>query len=94
MQQVLPEAAMGTTVTTKGQVTIPKAVRDLLGINPGSTVTFEVAGDGRVTIRKGGAGSETARPPSRFARLRGSATAGLSTDEIMALTRGEARGDE
>lgn len=85
---------MGTTVTTKGQVTIPKAVRDLLGINPGSTVTFEVAGDGRVTIRNGGAGSETARPPSRFGRLRGSATAGLSTDEIMALTRGEARGDE
>ena len=80
---------MGTSVTIKGQVTIPKPVRDLLGIGPGSRVTFEVAGDGRVTLRKEDAGPETARPTSRFARLRDRATAGLSTDEIMALTRGE-----
>ena len=39
---------MGNTVTTKGQVTIPKQVRDLLGIKPGSSVAFEVAEDGRV----------------------------------------------
>lgn len=81
---------MATTVTTKGQVTIPKAVRDLLGIKPGSSVTFEVADDGRVLLRKEGARGRTTTAPSRFARLRGSATAGLSTDEIMALTRGEA----
>ena len=80
---------MGTTVTTKGQVTIPKPVRDLLGIEPGSSVTFEVGGDGRVTLRKDGPGPDPARPASRFARLRGRATAGLSTDEIMAMTRGE-----
>jgi AbrB family looped-hinge helix DNA binding protein len=79
---------MATTVTSKGQVTIPKVVRDLLGIGPGSSVTFEFADDGRVTIRKDGEGPETTRPPSRFARLRGRATSGLSTDEIMALTRG------
>ena len=77
---------MTTTVTTKGQVTIPKRVRDLLGIEPGSAVAFEVAEDGRVILSKVGA----ARPPSRFAKLRGRASAGLSTDEIMALTRGEA----
>lgn len=78
---------MPTTVTSKGQVTIPKAVRDLLGIEPGSSVAFEVAEDGRVILRR-----ETGRgtaAPSRFARLRGSATAGMSTDEIMALTRSE-----
>ena len=81
---------MGTTVTAKGQVTIPKAVRDLLGIGPGSSVAFEVASDGRVTIAKDGAGADSIRPLSRFARLRGTATAGLSTGEIMAMTRSEA----
>jgi AbrB family looped-hinge helix DNA binding protein len=80
---------MATTVTTKGQVTIPKEVRDLLGITPGSSVTFEVADDGRVLLSKAGSRASTARPPSRFAKLRGTATAGLSTDEIMALTRGD-----
>lgn len=79
---------MATTVTTKGQVTIPKAVRDLLGITPGSSVAFDVVEDGRVILRKA-EGRTQARPPSRFARLRGSASAGLSTDEIMALTRGD-----
>jgi antitoxin PrlF len=80
---------MATTVTTKGQVTIPKEVRDLLGIIPGSSVTFEVADDGRVLLSKAGSRARTTRPPSRFAKLRGTATAGLSTDEIMALTRGD-----
>ena len=80
---------MATTVTSKGQVTIPKEVRDLLGITPGSSVTFEVAEDGRVLLRKAVCRGRASRPVSRFAKLRGSATAGLSTDEIMALTRGE-----
>ena len=80
---------MGNTVTSKGQVTIPKQVRDLLGIKPGNSVAFEVAEDGRVLLSKLGSRAAKARPPSRFAKLRGSASAGMSTDQIMALTRGE-----
>ena len=80
---------MATTVTTKGQVTIPKEVRDLLGITPGSSVTFEMADDGRVVLRKTDTRTRGSKPPSRFARLRGSATAGLTTDGSMALTRGD-----
>lgn len=76
---------MPTTVTTKGQVTIPKPVRDQLGIVPGNSVDFELAPDGRVVLFKVGG----KRPKSRFEALRGTATAGLTTDEIMALTRGE-----
>jgi AbrB family looped-hinge helix DNA binding protein len=76
---------MSTTVTSKGQVTIPKRVRDLMGIGPGSTVDFERGADGRVVLVKAG---KKARP-SRFARLRGHAGKGLSTAEIMAMTRGE-----
>ena len=80
---------MANTVTTKGQVTIPKEVRDLLGITPGTSVTFEMADDGRVVLRKTDARARSSKPPSRFSKLRGSATAGLTTDEIMALTRGD-----
>jgi len=75
---------MSTTVTAKGQVTIPKPVRDLLGITPGSNVTFEVDEDGRVVLR-----TEAAEKASRFARLRGAASVDMTTEQIMALTRGE-----
>lgn len=77
--------AVATNVTSKGQVTIPKKVRDLLGIGPGSAVEFELADDGRVVLVK----AAGALAPSRFARARGRATAKMSTDEIMALTRGD-----
>ena len=77
---------MGTQVTRKGQVTIPKQVRDRLNIKPGNTVDFELAADGRVVLVKRG----RARPAkSRFARARGAAGPGMTTDEIMALTRGD-----
>jgi antitoxin PrlF len=78
---------MTVTVTRKGQVTIPKQVRDRLGINPGSKIDFEVAEDGRAFLRKVGKGRVR---PSRFERMRGTATSGLTTDEIMALTRNDA----
>ena len=42
---------MTVRVTTKGQVTIPKHVRDRLGIRPGTKVEFEVAEDGRAYLR-------------------------------------------
>lgn len=78
---------MPATVTSKGQVTIPKPIRDRLGIKTGTKVSFSVDKDGRAFIQ---AEDATQTPPSRFERLRGTATTRLSTDEIMALTRGEA----
>ena len=71
-------------VTTKGQVTIPKPVRDRLNIRPGTKVEFELAEDGRAYLRR--VGKRQTRS-SRFARMRGTATVGLTTDEIMKLTR-------
>jgi antitoxin PrlF len=76
---------MATTVTSKGQVTIPKRVRELLGIGPGSKIDFQRDEDGRIVLVK----VEKKTRPNRFARLRGHAGKGLSTDEIMAMTRGE-----
>ena len=81
---------MATTVTTKGQVTIPKKVREHLDIGPGSSVEFEAAPDGRVFIVKKDARRKNAkRAPSRFGAIRGTATVRLSTRQIMALTRRE-----
>jgi antitoxin PrlF len=82
----ITEAQMTVRVTRKGQVTIPKPVRDRLGIKPGSQLDFEIAEDGRAFFRKVGRGRV---PPSRFERMRGTATTELTTDEIMALTRGD-----
>jgi antitoxin PrlF len=77
---------MAHTLTSKGQVTIPKKVREHLGLAPGMGVSFDLRPDGAVVLHK--AGEATPRQPSPFAKLRGRAKAGLSTDEIMALTRG------
>jgi antitoxin PrlF len=77
---------MATTVTSKGQVTIPKPVRDHLGIGPGSRVDFRRTQDGNILIEK----AEGPRQPNRFAKARGSAGPGMTTDELMALLRGDA----
>ena len=76
---------MATTVTAKGQVTIPKAVRDMLGIVPGSKVDFKRAPDGSIVLVP----ANDAKPVSRFEKLLGHAGPGPSTDEIMELLRGE-----
>jgi antitoxin PrlF len=76
-----------TKITTKGQVTIPKRLRDHLGLRPGASVEFELAADGRVFLK-----TPEGAPESKFARLRGSARGDMTTDAVMALTRGEDEG--
>jgi AbrB family looped-hinge helix DNA binding protein len=76
-------------VTSRGRVTIPRAVRTLLGISPGVTICFELKRDGEVAVRVSSLEPVRAQhPQSRFARLRGIATVKMRTDEILALTRG------
>ena len=78
-------------VTAKGQVTIPLEIRNRLGLLPHTEVEFELDGD-HARIRKaqrasGGRG----RGRLVIEALRGTANTGMSTDEIMALMRGEPR---
>jgi antitoxin PrlF len=80
------ETRMATKVMSGGRVTIPRWVSDQLG-GPGSEIAFRRAADGSIIIEK--AAILTPLDPERFAKLRGIADAGLSTDEIMAMTRGE-----
>jgi AbrB family looped-hinge helix DNA binding protein len=55
-----------TKITTKGQVTIPKRLRDHLGLKPGSSVEFELAADGRVFFKDDATGArEQVCPPAR-----------------------------
>ncbi len=77
------------TVTSKGQVTLPKHVREALGIEPGSEVDFQLE-EGRAVMRK-------CVPTEALAewegKLRGK-LAGNSVDETMEMMRGERPDDE
>lgn len=77
---------MSYALTSKGQVTVPKRVRESLGVAPGDSVAFRMNDRGETVIEKAGAGKPA---ESRFARLRGAWKDGMTTDQIMALTRGE-----
>ncbi len=79
---------MATTLTSKGQVTIPKQIRDALNLAPGSSVEFAVNKEGEVVIHK--VGARAGRKPDRFEAARGKADVKWRTDELMALLRGEA----
>jgi AbrB family looped-hinge helix DNA binding protein len=74
-------------ITSKGQVTIPIEIRERLGLLPNSEVEFEIEGNA-VRIRKSRRGTRAGkRGKSLVHHLRGKATSGMSTDEIMKLTR-------
>ena len=72
-------------ITSKGQVTIPVEVRERLGLLPSSEVEFEIEGN-TARIRK--ARGRRRRGRSLVAHLRGKGTVHMTTDEILALTRG------
>ena len=79
-------------LTSKGQVTIPKRVRDYLGLKPGSTVEFAVTGEGQVLVKTADAEKTTETQKERLekalAALPGSDKFPVTTDELMRLTRG------
>ncbi len=83
-------------LTSKGQVTIPKRVRDALGIEPGSTVEFGLEEPGRAFVRpvvEGRAKSKKEKKSDFEKRLEKARAhfdiGGLTTDEYMRLMRGD-----
>ncbi len=78
---------MASNLTSKGQVTVPKNIRDYLGLKPGAPVAFERLATGEIALRAARSGTKSR--PSRFAKLRGRATLRMKTEEILALTRSE-----
>ena len=76
-------------ITSKGQVTIPQEIRHKLGLLPHTEVQFELAGD-HARIRKAPREPGTSgRGRRAIEALRGTGDVPMSTNEIMALTRGE-----
>jgi AbrB family looped-hinge helix DNA binding protein len=71
-------------LTSKGQVTIPQEIRDRIGLLPHTEVEFEIDGD---AVRIQPARRSRARGDALITRIRGAASPGLTTDQIMALTR-------
>ena len=79
-------------VTEKGQVTIPKPIRDRLGLGPGSEVDFVDEGDGVRLITLAAEEAEARRAESIRSwaeRVRGTINlGGMTTDEYMEWLRG------
>jgi len=71
-------------ITSKGQVTIPKNMRDRFGLQPETEVEFVAEGNALRLVHASG----SQRGSKLVKKMRGMATSGMSTDEIMALTRG------
>lgn len=80
---------MPTSLTSKGQVTIPKRVRDALRLAPGAAVEFDVNAEGEVVLRPVPAAGRRKAPADRFEAVRGQADIRWRTDELMKLLRSD-----
>ena len=78
---------MNPALTIKGQVTLPKAMRDYLGVSPGERVSFEPLPDGRVAIAAVNRKAKVQTDP--VSAMRGTASRKMKTDAVMRVTRGD-----
>jgi AbrB family looped-hinge helix DNA binding protein len=78
---------MTTTVTVKGQVTLPKKVREAAGIKPGDKVEVRATASGSVIIEKPDARDDYKARLYALAKRR--LIRGITTDEMMRETRGD-----
>lgn len=75
-------------ITSKGQVTIPADIREKAGLLPHTEVEFKYDGKSVRIVRSRSTKKKAGRGARIVARLRGTGTLGMTTDQIMALTRG------
>ncbi len=85
-----------SNMTSKGQVTVPKDIRDALGLEPGQAVAFELDAEGNARILKVDRVAETEQRKADFRNRLKEAQAifkandafpGMTTDEYMAMIR-------
>jgi antitoxin PrlF len=79
---------MATRITIKGQVTIPKRVRQALGLSPGDSVDFEPNASGEYVVQKARGTPAAPRPRERAAPPRSEAQMRRRAQELLALLRG------
>jgi antitoxin PrlF len=78
---------MTTTMTSKGQVTIPKTVRDAVGIAPGDKLDVRATASGGIYIEK--PGTLRSYEQRLYALAKRRLIRGVTTDEVMEMSRGE-----
>ncbi|HEY4159751.1 MAG TPA: AbrB/MazE/SpoVT family DNA-binding domain-containing protein [Polyangiaceae bacterium] len=74
-------------ITAKGQLTIPAEIREQLGLLPETEVEFRVEGQAVRIVKARAMKKGRSRGEAAVARLRGSGSVRMSTDQILALTR-------
>lgn len=82
---------MSTTLTVKGRVTIPKPIRDAMGLTPGTSIDFAVNRNGEVVLHKADSGQTTTKTRVQFPGFeaaRGKAEVAWKIQDLMALLRG------
>ena len=80
---------MPSTLNSRGQVTIPKHIRDALHLQPGAAVEFSVNAGGEVVLRPARPMRKGSPRKDRFDAVRGRADVRWRTDELMKLLRAE-----
>jgi antitoxin PrlF len=80
---------MNATLTSRGQVTIPKRIRDALRLQPGAVVEFSVNAAGEVVLRQRRPARSDNPRKDRFDAVRGRADVRWRTDELMKVVRSE-----
>ena len=75
-------------MTSKGQVTIPQHILEAAGFRPGTELEFVMDDTGDVRVRRHVDQPENPALKAAIGQLRGRAMTKMTTDEIMALTRG------
>jgi antitoxin PrlF len=78
---------MTTTMTSKGQVTIPKALRKAVGIEPGDKVDVRATASGGIYIEK--PGTLRSYEQKLYALAKRRLVRGVTTDDVMEMSRGE-----
>ena len=78
---------MATALTSKGQVTIPKRIRDALRLLPGAAVEFTLNGSGQVVLQPAAAAGKRKPAADRFDAVRGRADIRWRTADLMKLLR-------
>jgi len=78
---------MTTTITIKGQVTLPKKVREAVGLKPGDKVEVRATASGGVYIEKPGTSKSYRERLDALAKKR--LIRGITTDEFMKMMRGD-----
>lgn len=77
---------MSYALTIKSQVTVPKAIRQHLHVQPGQEIDYEPLPDGSVRMF---AVPQKVAEDNPFRKWRGTGVSGMTTEEIMRETRGD-----